>query len=189
MIGVSAVATTLVTEEGVSYGSLEPNGAAANADMPESATILQIDGLPTYSIANLTSVLSRHNPGERVLVATDKGNYAVILAEHPDDDDKAYLGVLNVQTKAVPRNQTLGWVFGALSVVARILFWTWVISLGLGLANLLPIGPVDGGRMFYLGLTSVMPEKTAKQFFGRWTLVLLILVLLLVIVPIIRASL
>ena len=60
-----------------------------------------------------------------------------------------------------------------------LFFWLWVVSWGVGLFNLLPLGPVDGGRMLLTGLTAVMHDKKkAKKY---WSIVSLVSVLLILI--------
>lgn len=187
MFGLVAAADSVVTEEGAFYGALLPDGAAENAGMPASAIITVFDTTQINSIANLTAALATHKPGDQVLVGTDQGNFKVTLKESPDDANVAYLGVIQVKTATQPKNPTLGWVYTLLLLFVNVAFWTFVISLGLGLANLLPIGPVDGGRMFLIALTSFMGEKKAKSFWVKWSYALFVVVILLVFVPIIRA--
>ena len=60
-----------------------------------------------------------------------------------------------------------------------LFFWLWVVSWGVGLFNLLPLGPVDGGRMLLTGLTAVMHDKKKAQKY--WSIVSLVSVLLILI--------
>ncbi len=42
-----------------------------------------------------------------------------------------------------------------------------MITIGIGLFNLLPLGPVDGGRMFYTGLSIfIKDEKKVKSIWN-----------------------
>ena len=41
------------------------------------------------------------------------------------------------------------------------LYWVFIFSIGIGLFNLLPLGPIDGGRMFYVSSLKIMSKKTA----------------------------
>ena len=75
--------------------------------------------------------------------------------------------------------------------------WVFIINIGLGLANLLPIGPLDGGRMLLTVLTSIYAwfyvnfktrhkksriESLAKRkALKTWTYVSIVLVIVLLI--------
>ena len=45
-----------------------------------------------------------------------------------------------------------------------LLIWLFIINIGIGLFNLLPLGPVDGGRMFYVAALAIFKkeDKAAK---------------------------
>ena len=46
-----------------------------------------------------------------------------------------------------------------LNWIMKLFFWLYAISLGVGLFNLLPLGPVDGGRMFNTGISYFTKNK------------------------------
>jgi membrane-associated protease RseP (regulator of RpoE activity) len=186
-IGVGLLAASLVTEQGVTFTSFQEDGAIAAAGLTEPTTITAIGGTPIRNIAGLTETLAPYSPGEVVNIATTSGSYEVTLAANPNDADRPYLGILGVQTATQMKNPDMEWLFDGLMVVAMALIWIYIISLGLGVANLLPLGPIDGGRMFLLALSSFIGEKRAMPIFTRASIAMLLLVLVLVFVPIIRA--
>lgn len=51
-----------------------------------------------------------------------------------------------------------------INFVKWLLFWLFLINLGVGAFNLLPIGPLDGGRMWGLVLDRAAPKR------GKWVL-------------------
>ncbi len=130
-------------------------------------SITAIDGRPIRSMEDLSMALQQHKPGDSVNVraapnniliptfdsliprpvaATDlKGEkeYLVTLAEHPEEKGKAYMGVAP-QMKAYK----FGGDIFAYQSVSIILLWIFVFSFGIGLVNLLPIKPLDGGLLF-----------------------------------------
>jgi membrane-associated protease RseP (regulator of RpoE activity) len=50
-------------------------------------------------------------------------------------------------------------------MVCLLIGWIFIANLGVGLFNLLPLGPVDGGRMFLLASLALFKnnEKKAKR--------------------------
>lgn len=186
-IGVGALAGTLVTEQGVTFASVQNDSAVYAAGITEPVVITAIDDAPVRNLRDLTAALEGRAPGEAVTVHTAQGDYAVTLGANPADETKPYLGILGVQNATELKNPAMGWLFEALIIVGMVLIWTYIISLGVGIANLLPLGPIDGGRMALLVLSSRLGEKKAKQLFGRFSMFMLLLVIVLVFVPILRA--
>ena len=62
-----------------------------------------------------------------------------------------------------------GAVGGVLAWINLLFYWIFTINLAVGMFNMLPLGPIDGGRMFYLAaLFFVKNERKAKKI---WTVV------------------
>ncbi len=130
-------------------------------------TITEIDGRPIRGAEDLAAVLQQYKPGDEIkaraaannilvptfdliiprpVAATDlKGEkeYLITLAEHPEEKGKAYMGVAP-QMKAY----SFGGDIFMYQSVSIILLWIFVFSFGIGLVNLLPIKPLDGGLLF-----------------------------------------
>ena len=64
----------------------------------------------------------------------------------------------------------------------------YVLSLGIGIVNLLPIGPTDGGRMYLIALQKLFKKKeSAMKLWSKTASILIIMLIILVVVPILRA--
>ena len=61
-----------------------------------------------------------------------------------------------------------------------------VLSLGIGLANMIPAGPLDGGKMLHLALRRIKGENKANKTLIQVSVVILVVVLFL-LSPIFRA--
>jgi len=117
--------------------------------------VQEINGIEVHSLKNFSSILQGKSPGSSINIKTDKSDYNIELAENPEDKNASYLGVYVQQNTEIKESikQTYGkflpltiiWVVGLL----RILI---ILNLGIGLFNLVPIGPLDGGRMLQLVL-------------------------------------
>ena len=135
-----------------------------------SGSIIKIDDRSISSVEGLSDVLSEHNPGDIIIVETVKNNYImpamhfagnieslvprliivtdfnetekkyVVLGEK---DDKAFLGVTNI----IPTYSTSVDI-QMYSSILIIFIWVYIFNLGIGLINLLPIKPLDGGLVF-----------------------------------------
>ncbi len=143
-------------------------------------TITGINGeevLDYTQFANLTSDLT---PGDTITLTTDKGDYEVTTAENPDNASKAFIGIggleLEVEVKEEysflePFSSTFGWI-------SLLLVWLFLINIGIGLFNLLPLGPVDGGRMFYSACLFI----TKKESLAKTLLIIVSLFVLALII-------
>jgi membrane-associated protease RseP (regulator of RpoE activity) len=120
--------------------------------------------------ANSTKEIS---PGDTVLLSTDKGEFSIIAAENPDNASKGFIGVSNFELVRKPNQEAVN-KFGSLTPALiqwlhMLFFWLWVVSWGVGLFNLLPLGPIDGGRMLHSGLLKL--TKSTKKAAKYWALV------------------
>jgi membrane-associated protease RseP (regulator of RpoE activity) len=62
--------------------------------------------------------------------------------------------------------------------ISVLIYWLFLTNLMVGLVNLLPLGIVDGGQMFYIALGSIIKnEKTVKSIFAVVSIALLLLLL------------
>jgi membrane-associated protease RseP (regulator of RpoE activity) len=187
-ISVALVSNPLITEAGVSIEQVADNSSAALAGLPEGTIVSAIDTTPVRNTTDFVTILESHSPGDTILVTADEKDYSIVLGSQPTNASQARLGV-SVKAATEAKNPSLWWLVGGLTILFSIFWWTYVISIGLGTANLIPIGPIDGGRMFYIALLTKFSEKKAKKIWTNWSWLLLIMVLILVFVPIIKAML
>lgn len=122
-------------------------------------------------------------PGDVAIVGTSKGNFSIIAAENPENSSKGFIGVSNFIINQVPNEEVVSkygsFVPPLVDWTHMLFFWLWVVSWGVGLFNLLPLGPVDGGRMLLTGLTAITRnEKKSKKY---WSIISLVSILLILI--------
>ena len=149
----------------------QPSGAAFVANETSvfgknlSGFILSIDGNEIKNTQEFRRILAQYNPGDTVSIVVaenvrfmprintanfvtgvgmvDQSNvtvYQVILQERPDSGGP-YLGVLVPQVDGVKRND-------ASFSLYSLFFWVFVLNFGIGIVNILPIKPLDGGLFF-----------------------------------------
>ena len=137
-----------------------------------TGSITDIDGHPVRDNEDIRMVLEKYKPGDTVEIKTIEGDllaprfrldrmdffvpqpvavanttetktFTVTLAEHPERSG-AYLGVSSL----FPTVRYNGGDFETYRIVATLLLWIYVFNLGIGIVNLLPIKPLDGGLLF-----------------------------------------
>ena len=175
----------LITDLVKEYNTSFP---AETAGVTENELITKIDGTEITYITNFTSLLENKKPGDRITLVTNRSAYDILLVESPEDKEKAYLGVYVKQSTKIKESfkekygtflpSVILWFIG-------LLFWLYVLNLGIGLFNLVPIGPVDGGRMAHTVLTKYF-KKIGIKIWKTISVIFIILILCNIIYAFIR---
>jgi len=170
---------------GVTIDSVQPGFPAAIAGMPNSTTVTQIDDVPIVSFEEFSEFMTSVSSNQSLNFITNQGNFSVLTTSHPDNSSMGYIGVVGFTNELRLKNDywytILAFMF--FGWVINILYWVQLLSVGIGLANLLPLGPVDGGRMV---LTSLSRFKNAKKIWTNISLFALALLLLNVFWPLLK---
>lgn len=154
------VFSSAASPAGVFVSAVE-GSPAYNASL--NGSIVNINGIDVKNHDDLTRILSQYNPGDTVQVTTAKSEqfvpaftggilpggaavigtetktYDIMLGKHPDRDG-AFLGIV-AAAPAVTLNMDANTYF----ILSTLLLWMFLFSFGIGLVNLLPIKPLDGG--------------------------------------------
>jgi membrane-associated protease RseP (regulator of RpoE activity) len=98
---------------------------------------------------------------ENVPGLEERANERILKLESKLSEFKrpGFIGIASVSS-LVKLNPGLEGLEGPIVFIQGLLFWLFLINFGVGAANLLPIGPLDGGRMW-----GIVIKKVAKK---RW---------------------
>ena len=77
-------------------------------------------------------------------------------------------------------------IYYILYFLINLLEWVATLSLGIGLANLLPLGPVDGGRMLHKASIDINGKTKGVKIWATITIITIITMIILIFVPIIK---
>jgi len=171
--------SSMVNVNGIIIADVNSSLPISESGLMSGHILQEIDGVGVNDAKVLTNVLETKNPGDTVDVVANGTIYSVLLAEHPKDSSKAFLGISFSSYDTVIKNPSLGWLHKVLIWFNMLLFWTFNISIGVGLFNLLPLGPIDGGRMFYAAVFKITKNKKKAM---RWLSFVSTLVLFLIII-------
>ncbi len=151
LIFISSIKTSnyLIESVGVSFKNTIPGTPAHAAGL--NGIIYQIDNESVKDVFDLGLVLSKRPPGSSIMIITSSGEFRLTTIEHPDIANASYIGIADVKTVykyrfdggVVPES-----VVDAMFVWLRLLFWLFILSVGVGLTNMLPMKPFDGGYIF-----------------------------------------
>jgi len=60
--------------------------------------------------------------------------------------------------------------------ITDLFYWLFLLNLGVGLFNLVPLGPIDGGRMFQVALERIMHTHKAKRVWHTVSFIVLAII-------------
>src|SRR3989344_7129085 len=176
------IQSNLFESTGIIVNTVMENQPAFNAGLKTPFTITEINGKATNDIKSFLEATSNIKPGHKVSLVTLDAPYNIIAGENPDNKSKGFIGISNfdLDTKVKPEIESKYGSFlpAAFSWINMLFFWIFVVSIGIGLFNLLPLGPVDGGRMFFSGLLVFFRnnEVRAKKIWSFFTMLCLFLI-------------
>ncbi len=156
--------------DGIKVNEITPNYPAANANIPVPFIIQGINDKETLNLTSFLEETKNIHPGDTIKLNTDKGEFTLTTVENPDNKTRAFIGVTGLELNKKVRESITAkygnFIPTAFTWVHMLVFWLVIVNLGVGLFNLLPLGPVDGGRMFLTGMLAIFSEKKAKKI---WT--------------------
>jgi membrane-associated protease RseP (regulator of RpoE activity) len=159
---------TFYSKDGVVVTELmEGSPPAELAGITPGEKITEINGQTIKETTDFSQALKDTKPGDTLNIVTSKTIYDVTLGENPQNK-KAWLGVFVDQPLKAP-----GWATYTVLWIKDLIFWLYLLSLGVGLFNLIPLGPVDGGRMFLTVLQGFVHEQKANTIWKSVSFVLL----------------
>ncbi len=166
---------------GITVSSYMEGYPAEATGLKTPLTILKINGEDTMDFVQFVNVSSRIKPGDEVLLSTDKGDAKLVAAENPDNKSKGFMGVSGFQQDKKVKEEFRGYGFWPHVMLwfNVLIGWLFLINIGVGMFNLLPLGPVDGGRIFLTSMLAVFKDKRiSMKIFAvvSWLCILLIFI-------------
>jgi membrane-associated protease RseP (regulator of RpoE activity) len=195
---VSTILVGMTAPQGFHFSEIQPGYSAEKYGILANHTYTTINGAEINTMTELTKVMSTVKPNETLTIGDSNGNTTLITSASPKDSSKGYLGVMGVTAdyKLKSDNKFHRFLFNFLmmlsnpfasNVVEYTLFqWIATLSLGIGLANLLPLGPVDGGRMLHKAAIDINGKDKGVKIWSTISIITLVTMILLVFVPIIK---
>lgn len=149
-------------------------GALSQGDM-----IMSINGKSVYNLTEFKEAIDSLKPGEEIGILLKNGTTVNLTTiSSSENSTKGRIGIKTVpDIKVDPMGGPLVWLLGLFQ-------WAFMLNIGVGAMNLLPVPFLDGGRMFADTVAEYQPKRPwiAGSVFALSVLFLLLNIL----VPIIR---
>ena len=179
---IGPFANSLFVPSGVQVtGFLEGSYPAQGAGIGSGEIITSIDSTEVTSLEGFSGLLEGKKANQAVNLTTNASQYTVLLGEHPEKPGKGYLGVLVQQHTALSdaAAQRYGSFVPSFTLwILQLFYFLYILNLGIGLFNLAPIGPLDGGRMLLVTLEKFFDKKKAVFYWKRISFFFLVLILI-----------
>jgi len=142
-----------------------PNTYAYNV-VPNNTILYSINGNQILYLNQIETALNNTEPGEYVLLNTSSGLFNVELT---NKNNKPFIGIVT--------EQEYNYKVPGIDFFESLLFWLFVINVGLGIGNMIPIYPLDGGKTMESILEMFLDKKESKRINMSLSIILLALIL------------
>lgn len=182
------VQQNMVEPAGFSFGAFyNQNFSITQSGIVPGTIITGISGQPASDFSKISDILSCLPPGKEVSLETRDKTYYFKLGSNPDNPEKSFMGITQVKNEFEVKEKYLsGWGkvwYWLVSQINEFLKWIFILSLGIGLFNLLPLPIVDGGRMMQVIMHKIHGQKKGERRYRQIGILFLLILLLSLIYP------
>jgi membrane-associated protease RseP (regulator of RpoE activity) len=173
---------------GVEITSVVPN-SPADGILPQGTIVQSVNGVDVSNINNYVAVLNQTKIGENISFQTTTGNYTIKAGVNPDNASRGYIGIRSQETMVVNSNvaKTVGtqipWF---IYTIQQLFTWIFLLNFSVGIFNLLPMKPLDGGLLLEELLSYKLSESNVRKIMTPLSYVLIVLIVTLVGYSLIR---
>ena len=167
-------------EDGIQIGHIVAD-SPSDGVLKEGMVIESIDNHKINDSQSYLNLVGTFKPGDNITVGTDQGDYSVSLGKNPNNESVGFFGIQASKHFKLVDNSLgpLPWVLFSL---VELFQWIFTLNLGIGLFNLLPIKPLDGGHMLEILLTYKLSEAQAKPIVNAISVILAMVVVFSLVV-------
>jgi membrane-associated protease RseP (regulator of RpoE activity) len=138
---------------------LVEGGAAENVGIKKWDTIFNLNGTPVRGVDELREYMINVKPNSTLKVATERGDFTIKTQASAQNPSRALVGI-------IPFNYYPPRVSSLPNELPYQIYltenWMNMILVSVALLNMLPIGPLDGGK-FTDTVLKMMKMKRAKE--------------------------
>ncbi len=157
---INLAVSPLLQPAGIAVSGVLENGPAYGV-LHKGDVIVAMDGQSIKDLTQFIQFMNGTKPGQELTLTVlrngEKLNVRLKLGAHPQDPRRGYIGIYpaqNVASKVGHKGIVLPLFF--------TLYWIYMLNLGIGLMNLFPLVPLDGGRMLDDVLKEYLPKSVAN---------------------------
>lgn len=168
--------SSLYEVNGINVYNITEGYPVAQAGIKAPFMITAIDGAKITS-PKIAMEKTAFIPGQSIELMTSQGYSKIKAIQDPNNATRGVIGISSVDFSMRLKYDWIAPFVPAIKWVGMLLGWLFMISIGVALFNLLPLGAVDGGRMFLVAMLCIFKdEKKARMAWSVFTAVCLLLI-------------
>ena len=180
----------MVEPTGFTFDShVNPSLPFAQAGIAPGTLITGINKETIIKFEEFSKRLEKYHPQDQITIQTPEKQYTIILTENPSDKEKPFLGIQAIHNefklKSAYDYGIWKLIYNFLNTITTFLRWLFLLSLGIGLFNLLPLPIVDGGRMMQTFMHKLHGQEKGEKRYRQIGLFFLAVLLLSLFFPLI----
>ena len=177
---ISAGIPHFFAEDGIEIGRVVGESPSEGI-LKEGMVLEAIDNHKINDSSSYMDIVGSFKPGDNISVQTDQGTYSIILDKNPNNESMGFFGI-QANKHFVLSNNSLGPIPWILFNLLELFQWIFMLNLGIGLFNLLPIKPLDGGHMLEILLSYKLSEKHYKPIINALSATLALIIVFTILV-------
>jgi len=187
IFGYNFLIDSMMATEGVVFEKNIANTGANDAGL--KGTIIGINDKEVKSMTDFLNIMKDVKVGDILKIKTTEDIFYVKTIANPDNPNTPFIGISMPTTLFVYKGLLGGFGVvseGTLSVVSWFLSlfgWVFVLNFGIGVFNLFPIKPLDGGLMLEAIVKHYYKGKKVTYFVNGLSLIILALILINIFGP------
>lgn len=161
-------------EDGIEINRIVGN-SPSDGVLKEGMVLESIDNHVINDSNTYLDIVGSFSPGDNVTVQTDQGSYTLTLDKNPNNESVGFFGIqANKHFKLM--DDSLGSIPWILFELVELFNWIAMLNLGIGLFNLLPLKPLDGGHMLEILLSYKLSEEHYKPIVNALSAVMAMII-------------
>ncbi len=186
IIDFGELAPHIVEYKGLEIKSISTDSAAEEVGLKKGMIITKINNIPIENETAFFTFISNLTPNKTISLTADGKDFILTTKPSIKNPNK---GIIGISFKLIPEYSDWAILrygkFGSalLYHLINLLIWLIILNFGLGLANLLPLGPVDGGRILHTTLLQFFDKKKAHKLWKSISLICLFLIVINLVFP------
>ncbi|MBT4022988.1 site-2 protease family protein [archaeon] len=152
------------------------------AGLSEGSIVTNVNGEEIFILKDLEIVLDKLKPGDDANLTLDSGEFfSIKTISNPTNHSRAYVGIWILGNNIIVPNNNHKILHSILIWLIELFWWTWFLSINIGLFNLFPIFITDGARMLKLNIDYLVKDKKKSNYIWMFINYLGLLVLFILL--------
>jgi len=164
---------------GVQFAGLVANSPASSVRL--HGVIDQINNVQISSVNDFENFINKIGPDTPLTIKTSDGTFSLTTTASPSDSTKAFIGISGASTYSQVKN-SYSYFAGKIDWIFQLFGWLILLNFGIGLMNLLPMKPLDGG-LIYEEIMKIIFGKPKPEYIRALSILTFALILINIIGP------